>query len=393
MQNFFQICTPTNLIFGKGTQHQIGALIKPFATKVLLHYGGGTVKKLGLYDDTKKSLAAENIPFVELGGVVPNPRLSLVYEGIALCKKEGVDFILAIGGGSAIDSGKAIAAGMCYDGDVWDLYEGKATIQKALPVATILTIPAAGSEMSMSTVISNEETGRKYGLNHDVLRPVVSIVNPEYFTTLPKNQVGNGVVDIISHMFERYFTNTTHCDVTDGLCEATLKAVMKNALILAKDNTNYEAWAEVGFGGIIAHNNWLGVGRVQDWATHNMEHELSAFNDVAHGAGLAVLTPAWMKYVYKENINMFVQFATNVMGVQQSFRDPEAIVLEGIARFEAFLKQMGMVLTLSELGIPESAFEEMAKKATGEFFGKEVGIGNFKRLNWQDVVEVFKLCK
>jgi len=389
----FQICIPTNLVFGKGTQHQIGQLIKPFATKVLLHYGGGTVKRLGLYDDVKKSLAAEGIPFVELGGVVPNPRLSLVYEGIELCKKEGVDFILAIGGGSAIDSGKAIAAGMCHDGDVWDLYEGTATVTGALPVATILTIPAAGSEMSISTVISNEEKGRKYGLSHEALRPVVSIVNPEYFTSLPKNQIGNGVADIMSHIFERYLTHTTKCDVVDGLCESILKSVMKNALIVTKDPGNYDAWAEIGLGGILAHNNWLGIGRAQDWACHGMEHELSAYNDIAHGAGLAVLTPAWMKYVYKENLNMFVQFAVNVMGVSQSFREPESIIEEGIARLEDFYRKMGMSLSLAELGIPESAFEDMAKKATGEYFGAENGIGGVKKLLWQDVVAIFKLCK
>ena len=392
MQNF-QICTPTNLVFGKGTQHQIGELIKPYATKVLLHYGGGTVKKLGLYDDTKKSLAAAGISFVELGGVVPNPRLSLVYEGIELCKKEAVDFVLAIGGGSAIDSAKAIAVGMCYDGDVWDIFEDKAPIKKALPVATILTIPAAGSEMSNSAVISNEEKGRKYGMGSDLIRPVVSIVNPEYFTSLPKAQLGYGVADIMSHIFERYFTHTTNCDITDGLCESVLKTVMKNALICAADPSNYEAWAEVGLGGVIAHNNWLGIGRTQDWACHGMEHELSAYNDVAHGAGLAVLTPAWMKYVYKENQNLFVQFAVNVMGVQGSYRAPDDIIKEGIVRLEDFYKKIGLTLTLKELGIGEDAFETMAKKATGAYFGEERGIGNLKMLMWQDVVEIYKLCK
>ena len=395
MQNF-QIHIPTNLVFGKDTQHQIGSLIKPFATKVLLHYGGGTVKKLGLYDDAKKSLTDAGINFVELGGVVPNPRLSLVHEGIALCKKEGVDFILAIGGGSSIDSAKAIAVGMCYDGNVWDIFEGKAQIEKALPVATILTIPAAGSEMSSSAVISNEETGRKYGMGSDLIRPVVSIVNPEYFTNLPKSQLGNGVSDIISHIFERYFTNTTNTDITDGLCESVLKTVMKNALIAAEAPTSYEAWAEIGLGGIIAHNNWLGIGRAQDWACHGMEHELSAYNDIAHGAGLAVLTPAWMKYVYKDNSklsNMFVQFATKVMGVDGSFRDPEAIIKEGISRLQDFYKKLGLAQSLSELNIPESAFEDMAKKATGAYFGKENGIGSFKKLMWQDVVEIYKLCK
>lgn len=392
MQNF-QICTPTNLVFGKGTQHQIGELVKPYATKVLLHYGGNTVKKIGLYDDTVASLKKAGVDFVELGGVVPNPRLSLVYEGIKLCKAEGVDFVLAIGGGSVIDSAKAIALGVVYDGDVWDLYEGKAPALKMLPVATILTIPAAGSEMSLSSVISNTETGRKLSVDVDVLRPVLSIVNPEYFLHLPKHQLAYGVSDIISHIFERYFTQTTHCDVTDGMCEAVLKAVMKNALILVDDPTNYNAWADVGLGGVKAHNNWLGIGREQDWATHIMEHELSAYNDVAHGAGLAVLTPAWMKYVYKENINMFVQFAVNVMGVESSFRDPEAIAKEGIARLEEFYKKLGLELTLSGIGIGEDAFEDMAKKATRIYFGEERELGSFKKLKWQDVLAIYKLCK
>jgi len=392
MQNF-QICTPTNLVFGKGTQHQIGELIKPYAKKVLLHYGGGTVKKIGLYDDVTKSLTNAGIKYVELGGVVPNPRLSLVNEGIALCKKENVDFILAIGGGSAIDSSKAIAVGVCYDGDVWDKFEGKSPIDKALPVATILTIPAAGSEMSSSAVVSNEEKGRKNGINSDLIRPVVSIVNPEYFMSLPNNQIGYGVADILSHILERYFTHTLNCDITDGLCESILKTVMKNALLVIENPQNYEAWAEVGLGGILAHNNWLGIGRAQDWATHNMEHELSAYNDVAHGAGLAVLTPAWMKYVYKDNLEMFVQFAVNVMGVEGSYRQPEAIVEEGIKRLEEFFEKMGLPATLTELGIGIDAFEEMAKKATGAYFGDEKGIGNFKRLTWQDVVNIFNLCK
>jgi alcohol dehydrogenase YqhD (iron-dependent ADH family) len=273
------------------------------------------------------------------------------------------------------------------------MYEGKATFTQALPVATILTIPAAGSEMSGGTVITNEEKGRKLPVNSDIIRPVISIVNPEYFLHLPKHQLANGVSDIISHIFERYLTQTTNCDITDGLCESVLKTVMRNAEILVNDFTNYEAWAEIGLGGIIAHNNWLGIGREQDWASHNIEHELSAYNDVAHGAGLAVITPAWMKYVYKENINMFVQFAVNVMGVSASFRQPEDIVKEGISRLEDFYKKLGLPCTLSELGIGEDAFESMAKKATGIYFGEEFGVGSFMKLKWQDVVEIFNLCK
>jgi len=392
MQNF-QIQTPTNLVFGKGTQHQIGGLVKPLAKKVLLHYGGGTVKKIGLYDDTKKSLIAAGVDFVELGGVVPNPRLSLVHEGIELCKREGVDFVLAIGGGSAIDSAKAIAVGVCHDGDVWDIFDDKAQITAALPVAVILTIPAAGSEMSPNSVITNEAAGRKYGMGSDLIRPAIAIVNPEYFLNLPPEQLGYGVADIISHIFERYFTNTTNCDVTDGLCESVLKSVMKNALIAAGKPQDYDVWAEIGLGGIIAHNNWLGIGRDQCWACHGMEHELSAYNDVAHGAGLAVLTPAWMKYVWRSNENMFVQFAVKVMGVDGSFRDTESIVLEGISRLQDFYRKLGLAQTLSELNIHEDAYEDMAKKATGAFFGEEHGIGGLKRLMWQDVVEIFKIAK
>jgi len=390
--NNFQICTPTNLVFGRETQHRIGELIKPLANKVLLHYGGGTVKRLGLYDDTIKSLNAAGVPFVELGGVVPNPRLDLVYEGIELCKKEKVDFILAIGGGSAIDSAKAIAAGMCYDGDVWDLYEGK-RVEKALPVATILTIPAAGSEMSGDTVISNIAKGRKNGMGSDLLRPAVSIVNPEYFMQLPKNQIGYGTADILSHMFERYFTNTTHCEITDGMGEAVMRTVMKNALKVVNNPGDYDAWAEVGLGGIIAHNNWLGIGRQQDWACHMIEHELSAYNDIAHGAGLAILTPAWMKYVYKYNTCMFVQFAVNIMGIKGSYRQAEDIVNEGIIALEDFFAKMGLPSRLSQVGINEEAFEDIAKKATGAYFGEERGLGGLKRLMWQDVSEILKLCK
>ncbi len=389
----FDYNASTRLIFGKDTQKEIGALLKPYAKKILLHYGGSSIKKSGLYDTVVASLKENGIEFVELGGVVPNPRLSMAHTGIALCKKENVDLILAVGGGSAIDSAKAIAAGVYFEGDVWDVYEQGLAIEKALPVVTILTIPAAGSETSEHTVITNEEKQLKYGYASQHLRPLLSIMNPELFFTLPKNQVGNGVTDMMSHILERYFTNTTHTDVTDGLCEALLKTIMKNALILSQDPQNYDAWAEVGFAGTLAHNGLVGMGREQDWACHNMEHELSAIYDVAHGAGLAVLTPAWMQYVYKDNINMFVQFAVNVMGVDGSYRDPDAIVLEGIARLREFLKKMGLPGTLQELGIDESKLELMAKKSTGAAFGNEHSIGGLKKLYWQDVLAIYKLAK
>ncbi len=389
----FDFQNATRILFGKGTQRSVGELLKPHGSKVLLHYGGSSIKKSGLYDEVVASLRAAGVDFVELGGVVPNPRLTLVHEGIALCRREGVDLILAVGGGSAIDSAKAIAMGVYYDGDVWDIYEQHKPIQQALPVATILTIPAAGSEASTSTVITNEAKKMKLGYGSNLLRPVFSIMNPELFFTLPKNQIANGVADMMSHIFERYFTNTTHTDLTDGLCEATLRTIVKNALIVSADPANYDAWCQVGFGGTIAHNDLLGLGRAQDWACHGMEHELSAIYDVAHGAGLAVLTPAWMQYVYKANIDMFVQFAVNIMGVQGSYREPDAIVLEGIARLREFFRKMGLPGTLTELGIDGANLEIMAKKATGEAYGSEHGIGGLKRLLWQDVLEIYKLAK
>jgi len=389
----FDLYTPARIVFGRDTQHRIGELIKPHATKVLLHYGGGSIKRSGLYDQVVKSLNDAGLPFVELGGVVPNPRLSLVHEGIELCKKEKVDLILAVGGGSAIDSAKAIAMGVYYEGDVWDIYDQRLDIKKALPVAIILTIPAAGSESSGDTVISNEETGRKYGYGHPLLRPLVSVMNPELFFTLPKDQVANGVADMMSHIFERYFTNTTHVDLTDALCEATLRTIIVNAPRLLDNRKDYNAWAEIGFAGTVAHNGLLGMGREQDWACHNMEHELSAAYDVAHGAGLAVLTPAWMKYVWKENPDMFLQFAVNVMGVSKGFRDKEDAILEGIARLQNFYRTMQLPQTLTEMGIDGSRQEEMAQKCTGQYYDRENKIGGLKKLGWQDVYNIYQIAK
>ena len=389
----FDFYSPARILFGKGTEKQIGELLKPHAGKVLLHYGGGSIKRSGLYDTVTASLKGSGVSFVELGGVLPNPRLSLVHEGIALCKKEQVDLILAVGGGSAIDSAKAIAMGVYYEGDVWDIYEQNKEIEKALPVATILTIPAAGSESSGDTVITNEAKQLKYGYGSPRLRPLLSVMNPELFFTLPKAQVAAGVADMMSHVFERYFTNTAHTDLTDGLCETVLKTLMKNAPIALSDPRNYDAWCELGFGGTVAHNGLVGMGREQDWACHVMEHELSAVYDVTHGAGLAVLTPGWMEYVHQDNPNMFVQFAVNVMGVQASYRDPEALIQEGIARLRRFYHRMGLPATLSELGIGEDRLEEMAKKATGAAFGKESPIGGLKKLYWQDVLEIYRLVK
>jgi alcohol dehydrogenase YqhD (iron-dependent ADH family) len=391
----FDFLVPTRLVFGKGTQKQVGGLLRRYgAKKALLHYGGGSVKRSGVYDQVTESLKAAGVEYVELGGVVPNPRLSLVYEGIRLAREEGVDFLLAVGGGSAIDSAKAIAVGACTERDIWDYYELSLPVAKALPVATVLTIPAAGSETSMSSVITNEAKQMKFGMNVEQIRPAFSIMNPELFYTLPKEQIGYGVADMMSHIFERYFTNTVSTDLTDALAEATLRTIMKNAPALIEDKANYDAWAQIGHAGSMAHTDILGLGREQEWSCHPMEHELSALYDVAHGAGLAVLTPFWMDYVYRENIPMFTQFAVNVMGVPDaSFREPEAAIREGIRRLRAFFAQLGLPAALSDIGIGEENLELMAKKATGAEYGEEFPLGKIKPLLWQDVLNIFRLAR
>ena len=382
----------TRIIFGKNEHKNIGKLIKPYANKVLFHFGGQSIKKSGVYEDVINSLLESQIDFVELGGVKPNPRLSLVNEGIELCRKEKVDFILAVGGGSVIDSAKAIAIGVPYSGDVWDFYCKDIEIKEAIPVSTILTIPAAGSESSTGTVITNEEKQLKLSCGCELLRPLLSIINPELYFTLPKNQIANGISDMMSHIMERYFTNTSNTDLIDGLCESTLKTIMRNGSIIINDNKNYDAWAEIALSGNIAHNGLLGLGREQDWASHKIEHELSAIYDVAHGAGLSVITPAWMKYVYKENMPMFEQFAINVMGVESGAKSQEEIINEGIEKLKSFYKKLELPTSLKELNIDDSNLDLMAKKSTNFNDGKEVLIGGLKKLNWEDVLAIYNLA-
>lgn len=382
----------TRIIFGKDEYKNIGKLIKPYANKVLFHFGGQSIKKSGVYEDVINSLLESQIDFVELGGVKPNPRLSLVNEGIELCRKEKVDFILAVGGGSVIDSAKAIAIGVPYSGDVWDFYCKDIEIKEAIPVSTILTIPAAGSESSTGTVITNEEKQLKLSCGCELLRPLLSIINPELYFTLPKNQIANGISDMMSHIMERYFTNTSNTDLIDGLCESTLKTIMRNGSIIINDNKNYDAWAEIALSGNIAHNGLLGLGREQDWASHKIEHELSAIYDVAHGAGLSVVTPAWMKYVYKENMPMFEQFAVNVMGVEKECKSQEEIINEGIEKLKSFYKKLELPTSLKELNIDESNLDLMAKKSTNFNDGKEILIGGLKKLTWEDVLAIYNLA-
>jgi len=335
--NNFDFYSPTFFVFGKDRENECGAYVKRFGgTRVLIHYGGGSVIKSGLLERVKKSLMAENISFIELGGAKPNPRSGLVYEGIEFCRRENVDFVLAVGGGSAIDSAKAIAVGAPYDGDFWDFYSGKAQPQKALPVGTILTIAAAGSEGSPHSVITHEDGMYKRGAGSDLMLPVFSILNPALTMTLPAYQIACGATDIMAHVCERYFTNTKDVEVTDRLCEAIFLTMVKEVPKAVKDPQDYESQANIMWAGMVAHNNIVGVGREQDWNSHDLEHELSALYDVAHGAGLAVIMPAWMQFVMKHDVMRFAQFASRVWGCEMDFENPENTAMEGINRFRSF---------------------------------------------------------
>ena len=382
----------TEIIFGKDSENEVGIHIKKYASKILLHYGGGSIKKSGLYDRVKSALEKENIEVIELGGVKPNPRLSLVKEGIKLCKEHDIDFILAVGGGSVIDSSKAIAIGANYDGDVWDFFMGKKIEHEPLKLGVILTIPAAGSESSVSCVITNEETLIKKGVNSPLIRPMFAIMNPELTFTLPKYQTACGIVDMFCHILERYFTNELHVDVTDGLCEGLMKAIIKNAERILKEPNNYEIRAEIMLAGLIAHNGSLDLGRVGDWASHNMEHELSAIYDIAHGAGLAITTPAWAKYVYKHNIPRFVRFANQVFNVEVNPFNLEETALKGIEELEKFFRSLDLPTRLSEVSeikADDELFKLMAQKIV-ETYGT---IGRFVTLEFDDIVSIYRLAK
>lgn len=389
MENF-EFLSPTKIIFGKGAEEQVGQEVKKYGKKILFHYGGGSIKRSGLYDRIVASLREAGVEFIELPGVKPNPRVSLVREGIKLCRDKGIDFILAVGGGSVIDSSKAIGVGVPYQGDVWDFYSGKVVPEETLPVGVVLTIPAAGSEASKSSVITNEDGWYKRGLNVEIIRPKFAIMNPELTFTLPPYQTACGASDIMAHIMERYFTHVSHVDLTDRLCEATLKTVIKNVPIVLERPDDYDARAEIMWASTIAHNDLLSTGRIGDWASHAIEHELSGIYDVAHGAGLAVVFPAWMKYVYKENIDKFVQFAVRVWNVDMDFEDPERTALEGIERLKNFYRSIGLPTTLKELGIPSDRLEEMAAKCTVD---DTRTTGNFKQLNKQDVLNILKMAE
>ena len=380
----------TKIIFGRGTENQVGKEVKDYSNKILfVSYGKGVIEKLGLYDRAITSLKTSGIEVIELRGVVANGKLDLVYEGIRLCKENNINFILAVGGGSVIDTAKSIAVGVPYQGDVWDFFAEKAIPEKVLPIGTILTIPASGSETSNAAVITRVDGSLKRAFKSELIRPKFSILNPELLYTLPPYQIACGVTDIMAHDMERYFSSVTHVDLTDRLCEAVFKSVMLHAPLVLKNPKNYDAWAEIMWGGTIAHNDLLTTGRVQDLASHDIEHELSGIYYVAHGAGLAVIFPAWMKYVYKNDIERFAQFAVRMMNVDYFFKDPELTVLEGIKKLEDFYVSIGMPIRLKGLGITDDRFKEMALKAT---YNGTRTLGNFVKLGHKDIYNIFKLA-
>lgn len=390
MENF-NFYAPTYFAFGKDRENECGELVKRFGgTKVLIHFGGGSVIRSGLLDRVKASLEKSSIPFMELGGVQPNPRSGLVYEGIELCKKNDIDFILAVGGGSVIDSAKAIAAGSVYDGDFWDFYEGK-SVTKALPIGTVLTISAAGSEGSPDSVITKEEGMLKRGASGEAYRPKFSILNPALTQTLPAYQTACGITDIIAHLYERYLTNTKEVEVTDRMIEALILAMVHEGPRAVADADNYEARANIMWGGMMAHNNSCGVGRSQDWCSHNIEHELSAVYDCAHGAGLAVTMPAVFSYTYKHDVMRFAKIAVRVWGCQMDFDCPENTAVAGIEALRNFLISIGMPKNFAELGAKEEDIEKMAHTCC---YGDGSGSGaiyGFTKLEQKDVEAIYRL--
>lgn len=386
----FTFYAPTYFAFGKDTEQDTGKYVKRFGgSKVLVHFGGGSVVRSGLLDRVKQSLEKEGIAYVELGGVKPNPRSGLVYEGIDLCRKEGVDFVLAVGGGSTIDSAKAIAAGAIYDGDFWDFYQGKLVTQ-ALPIGTVLTIAAAGSEGSPDSVITHEDGMFKRGATGEGLRPKFTILNPALTQTLPPYQTACGITDIMAHLYERYLTNTTDVECTDRVIEALMLTMINEAPKVMADPNDYQARANILWAGMMAHNNCCGVGRTQDWASHDIEHELSAIYDCAHGAGLAVVMPAVFTYNMQHNVMRFAQAAVRVWGCQMDFEHPERTAKAGIEALRSFLVSIGMPKNFEELGAKEEDIERMAHCAChGD--ARTGTIGGFVSLNQQDVENIYRL--
>lgn len=388
--NNFVFYSPTEFVFGKATEMQVGALARKHgARKVMIVYGGGSVVRSGLLDRVKQSLQEAGIEYCLMGGVQPNPVDTKVYEGIEFCRREQADMLLPVGGGSVIDTAKAIAAGVLYEGDFWDFYIGKAKVTKALKVAVVLTIPAAGSEGSGNTVITKLDGLQKLSLRvPEVLRPVFSIMNPELTYTLPPFQTACGVADMMAHIMERYFTNTQEVEIGDRLCEGTLMAIINEAPKVMRNPEDYGARANLMWAGMIAHNGTCGVGCEEDWASHFLEHEISAIYGVTHGAGLSVIFPAWMTWMVEHNVGKIAQYAVRVWGVPES-EDKKAVVLEGIGKLKAFFSSLGLPVTFKELGVENPDIDRLADslhRNKGEL------VGNYVKLTKLDSKEIYRLA-
>ncbi|MCL2747865.1 MAG: iron-containing alcohol dehydrogenase [Oscillospiraceae bacterium] len=385
----FTFYNPCEIVFGKDAETRAGEMVKRHGGhRVLLHYGKGSIKKNGLYGRVIASLNAEGIPWEELGGVVPNPRWSLSREGAGMCRDRKLDFILAVGGGSVIDSAKAMAAQAVYDGDLWeDSFKGGKEVTNALPVGTILTIPAAGSEMSDRAVITEEEARVKLTCKGDGMIPVFSLLNPSITFSLPLYHVACGVVDMLSHMMERYFTRVGHVTVTDLMLEGAMKSVVKLGPVTLREPYNYDIRSEIVWASTVAHNNFLGCGREGDWTSHRMEHELSALYDIAHGAGLAIMLPAWMRYVSQIKKTRVVRFATHVMGIPSAGNPDLRIISQGIAALEAFFRGLGMPTSFRDAGLPPDRIDEMTDRAN-----RWNGLGNYVRLDKEDIRAIYRMA-
>ena len=385
---------PTEVVFGQESEEKVALLTKSYGgTKVLIHYGGQSAVRSGLLDKICGLLKEGGIEYVTLGGVVPNPRLSLAQKGIELCRKEGVDFILAVGGGSVIDSAKCIAYGVCYDGNVWDFYTGKAQPTAMLPVASVLTIPAAGSEMSEASVITNEDGDVKLGYSNAMARPKFAIMNPCRTFSLPPYQTAAGVADMMMHTMERYFTKDDDMDLTTDLAEAVLRRMKTAVFAVLKNPEDYRNRAQIMWGGSIAHNGLTGCGISDDWATHQLEHELSGMFDVTHGAGLAAVWPSWARYVMHENLRRFVRFAVNVMDVDNDDTDPEETALRGIEAMERFYHAIGMPINIRELigrEITDDEIREMARKCSRDY---QRTCGCLKVLHSEDMEAIYRMAR
>ena len=390
----FNYYAPTEVVFGENSEEQVAALVKKYGgTKVLVHYGGKSAERSGLLDKICGLLTEGGIAFKKLGGVVPNPRLSLVHEGIKLCREEGIDFILAVGGGSVIDSSKAIAYGVPYEGEVWDFYLGKDKATEMLPVACVLTIPAAGSEMSEASVITNEDGDVKLGYSNNLSRPKFAIMNPKRTFTLPPYQTAAGVTDMMMHTMERYFTKDDDMDLTTDIAETMLRSMKDAIFAVLKNPEDYRYRAQIMWGGSLMHNGLTGCGVTDDWATHQLEHELSGMFDVTHGAGLAAIWPSWARYVMHENLSRFVRFAVNVMDVPNDFTNPEGTALKGIEAMERFYHAIGMPINIKELigkDITDEEIKEMTRKCSRNY---QHTCGQLKVLKAEDMENIYKMAR